>query len=165
MVLAKKKSSDKLHYTYKIQFSQSMVSFLLTLLNNNLFWCRHLFTNSNFLFNKFLLTKDWWCKTFLLIIIWSNFLPVYFLLFLQYSIYLLVMPYFKVQINFKSSVHFSYFLYLKSLVWFLNLSLNGVSEAPIYFLHSLLVLLETFASYTILGVRHLFSKGHSFRTL
>ena len=54
---------------------------------------------------------------------------------------------------------------MKSLVWFLNLSLNGVSEAWRYLLLSLLVLLETFASYTILGVRHLLSKGHSFRTL
>ena len=44
-------------------------------------------------------------------------------------------------------------------------SLNGVSEGPRYLLHSLLPLLETFASYTILGVRHLLSKGHSFQTL
>ena len=42
---------------------------------------------------------------------------------------------------------------LKSLVWFLNLSLNGVSEAPTYLLDLLLLSLETFVSYTILGVR------------
>ena len=29
-------------------------------------------------------------------------------------------------------MHFSYFLCFKSLVWFLNLSLNGVSQALVY---------------------------------
>ena len=44
---------------YKTRFSQSMVSILFTLLNNNLFWCRHLFSNSDFLYNKFLSSRDW----------------------------------------------------------------------------------------------------------
>ena len=62
-------------------------------------------------------------------------------------------------------MQFSYLFCLKSIVWFLNLSSNGVSEAPTCLLHSFFVSLETFASYTILGVRHLLSKGHWFRTL
>ena len=47
---------------------------------------------------------------------------------------------------------------MKPLACFLNLSLNRVSEAPKYLLHSLLASLETFASYTTLGAKHLFPK-------
>ena len=47
---------------------------------------------------------------------------------------------------------------MKPLACFLNLFLNHVSEAPKYLLHSFLASLETFASYTLLGVKHLFPK-------
>ena len=129
-----------------------MLSFLFTLVNNNnnLLRCWHLFTNSNFDHRGIE-----WCKTFLLGIICSNLLP-FFLLTLLTILHLSIgiIPWdFKVQIYFESSLHFSYFLCLKS--WFLNLSLNGVSEALRYLLHLLLVLLKTFASCTILSVRHL----------
>lgn len=40
---------------------------------------------------------------------------------------------FNLQISFESWVHFSHFSCLKSLPWFLHLSLNGVSEEPRYY--------------------------------
>ena len=52
------------------------IPFLFTLLNNNLVWCQHLVIKP--LFNKFFDRGILWCKTFLLGIICSNFLPFYF---------------------------------------------------------------------------------------
>ena len=62
---------------------------------------------------------------------------------------------FKFQIYFRSSVQFSCIWCLKSVVWFANLSLNGVSKAPKYIFWLFVIV----ASYSILGIRHLFSRG------
>ena len=59
---------------------------------------------------------------------------------------------FSCQTCFVNSVLFRYLILLKSLIWFLYLSLNVVSESPIYFF--IFPSDFTVAWNTILGVRH-----------
>ena len=54
----------------------------------------------------------------------------------------------------------TYFLWRKSLVWFLKRSLNEVSAITKYFLSGLLGA-DTTALYTMFAVKHLLSSEHS----
>ena len=60
----------------------------------------------------------------------------------------------------ESSVLLTYFLWRKSVMWFLKRSLNEVSAIPKYFLSGLLGA-DTAALYTMFAVKHLLSSGHS----
>ena len=67
---------------------------------------------------------------------------------------------FNLQMNLESPVLLTYFLWLKSLVWFLKKSLNAVSAIRTYFLSGLLGA-DTTALYTMFAVKRLLSNGHS----
>ena len=60
----------------------------------------------------------------------------------------------------ESSVLLTYFLWRKTLVWFVKLYLNEVSAVMKYFLSGLLGA-DTTAFYTMFAVQHLLSSGHS----
>ena len=59
-ILSKCKQKQNITYKYKIYSYKhhSRLSLSFTLHHNNLFWCLHLLTNSDFLFNKFQLSRD-----------------------------------------------------------------------------------------------------------
>ena len=78
-VLSKYKQKENIKYKYKIYSykHQSILSFLLTLYDSNLFWCLHLRTRTDHLFNKLQSSRDLIIKTFPLSIIYSNLVRLY----------------------------------------------------------------------------------------
>ena len=121
-------------YSYK---HQSILSFNFALHNNNLFSCLHLLTSSDLLFNKFQSPRN---------LMIENFSVKHDLLQFGETLLLTLFPllqltigaihwFFNCGIYFESSLHFTYFLCLKSRVRLLYLSLNEVSAAPRYLLH------------------------------
>ena len=98
-------------YSYR---HESILSFLFTLYNNNLFWCMHLLTSSDLLFNKFKSSRNSTKKTFS---VKHNVQWFGELLLLTFSTILhltmsSVPRLFKLKIYFKSLVHFTYIFYV-----------------------------------------------------
>ena len=103
-----------------------------TFANRNLFKCLHLLTSSDFLFRRSLLLGNLIIHGFSVIhnrqIIELGF-PLTFDA-IECLMEKLMLLCFNCLIYLANSVQFSYFSCLKSLVWFLYLSLKGVSAKP-----------------------------------
>ena len=119
----------------------------LTFANKNLFKCLHLLISSDFLFRRSLLLINLIIHSFSVRYNWQiielGFPPNFDAI--EYLMEKLMLLRFRCQIDLANSVLFSYFLCLKSLVWFQYLSLKGVSAKAKWNFLPLFASLETSA--------------------